>query len=145
MNTKLNVDSVPSGLELMAQGAPSHNALHDLNKLSATQGSAASSQLNAPLGKKNHKRSSSMGNSFRNFSNKSGAKMPEVPDQMQIMYDGVEINTIQDLINNFKLDRYDEAMKKRELQVNDPDNPMPSSKDVDPAYWDMIQQYRPTG
>lgn len=54
------------------------------------------------------------------------------------MYDGVEINTIKDLIDNFKLDRYDEAMKKRELQVNDPDNPMPSSKDVDPAYWDMI-------
>lgn len=82
MNTKLNMESVPSELGVMAQGLPSHNALQDLNKLASTQGSAASSQLNARPGKKNHKRSSSMGNSFRNFSNKSGAKIPDIPDQI---------------------------------------------------------------
>jgi len=31
-----------------------------------------------------------------------------------IMYDGKEINTIHDLINNFKLDTYDVAKQKQE-------------------------------
>ena len=30
-----------------------------------------------------------------------------------IMYDGKEINTIHDLIANFKLDTYEEALEKR--------------------------------
>ena len=107
-------------------------------KLSATGGSINSSGVIKPLNKSAHKRSSSMGNSFRNFSNKSGALKPEVPDSMQIMYDGVEITTIHDLIANFKLDNYEEAKRKREAQVKDPDAPMPAPKDVDPAYWDMI-------
>ena len=61
------------------------------------------------------------------------------------MYDGKEINTIHDLIANFKLDTYEEAAEKRKNQVDDPDYPVPGPKDVDDNYMQMIQQYRPIG
>lgn len=61
-----------------------------------------------------------------------------MPDSMSIQFDGKEINTIHDLISNFKLDNYEESKRKREQRVNDPDNPMPGNKDVDAAYLDMI-------
>ena len=62
-----------------------------------------------------------------------------------IMFDGKEINTIHDLINNFKLDTYEEAAEKRKHQVEDPDMPLPTKNDIDENFWDMIQNYRPIG
>ena len=92
------------------------------------------------------KHSSSVGTgimnaSGRNFSSKSAQmnSMPEKYDTMSIQFDGKEINTIHDLIANFKLDNYQESKRKRELGSTDPDNPLPGAKDVDTAYWDMIQ------
>ena len=61
------------------------------------------------------------------------------------MFDGKEINTIHDLIANFKLDTYEEAAEKRKNQIEDPDLPLPGPKDIDENYWEMIQQYRPIG
>lgn len=66
------------------------------------------------------------------------------------MYEGKEIGSIHDLISNFKLDNYEEAKRKRELLENeehdrDPDKIVPTSKDVDKDYWDMLQPHRPNG
>ena len=67
------------------------------------------------------------------------------------MYDGKEINTIHDLIANFKLDTYEEAKAKREqelkMQVGDEaiENSIPGPKDIDQAFLQIIQQYRPIG
>lgn len=61
------------------------------------------------------------------------------------MFDGKEISTIHDLIDNFKLDTYEEAKAKREAQVEDPDNPVPHPNDIDDYYWDLIHKYRPNG
>jgi len=47
------------------------------------------------------------------------------------MFDGKEINTIHDLIANFKLDTYEEAAAKRAVRVDDPDNPITCTKKVD--------------
>ena len=49
--------------------------------------------------------------STRNTANRSGqgAQTEVTP----IMFDGKEINTIHDLIENFKLDTYEEAAEKR--------------------------------
>ena len=139
MNTKLNIESVPSELG-------DHGQAERLNQLSATAGSQASSGVHLlQKAKSQHKRSSSMANSFRNFSNKSGAQTRDMPEMPPIMFDGKEVNTIQDLMDNFKLDNYEDAKRKREMQAKDPDNPMPQPKDVDQAYWDQIQQYRPSG
>mmetsp|Transcript_16066 Transcript_16066/g.20356 ORF Transcript_16066/g.20356 Transcript_16066/m.20356 type:complete len:210 (-) Transcript_16066:230-859(-) len=147
MNAKLNVDSLPS-IDDLQGGQSNYNPLMSTNpsyapnQLKKTQksiGSQSSAAQNSLTKPRSHKRSSSMGNSFRNFSNKSGAaQIRDVPEGAPIVYDGKEINTIHDLIANFKLDNYQEAMRKREDQVNDPDNPMPAAKDVDEAYWDMI-------
>ena len=56
------------------------------------------------------------------------------------MFEGKEINTIHDLIANFKLDTYEEAAAKRkEREKNeDPDNPLPGPKDIDENFWKMI-------
>ena len=51
--------------------------------------------------------------SYRGSSNRSGLG-GAAPDMKPIMYDGKEINTIHDLINNFKLDTYDVAKQKQE-------------------------------
>ena len=51
----------------------------------------------------------------RQSGNRSGVMgLTGIPDVAPIMYDGKEINTIHDLINNFKLDPYDEAKRKQE-------------------------------
>ena len=55
-----------------------------------------------------------------------------------IMFDGKEINTIHDLIANFKLDTYEEAAEKRKNHVDDPDYPVPGPKDIDDNYMQMI-------
>lgn len=49
--------------------------------------------------------------STRNTANRSGQGMQT--EVAQIMFDGKEINTIHDLIENFKLDTYEEAAEKR--------------------------------
>ena len=54
------------------------------------------------------------------------------------MFDGKEINTIHDLIANFKLDTYEEAAEKRKNHVDDPDYPVPGPKDIDDNYMQMI-------
>jgi len=61
------------------------------------------------------------------------------------MFDGKEINTIHDLIANFKLDTYEQAMEKRNNRVEDPDFPVPGPKEVDGNYAAMIMQHRPKG
>lgn len=61
-----------------------------------------------------------------------------------IMYEGKVINTIHDLINNFKLDTYDQAKAKleaeREMRGEDdhPENSMPGPKDIDENYFEMV-------
>ena len=54
------------------------------------------------------------------------------------MFEGKEINTIHDLIANFKLDTYEEAAQKRKNMVEDPDMPLPGPKDIDENFWEMI-------
>ena len=71
--------------------------------------------------------------------------MTNASDMAPIMYEGKEINTIHDLISNFKLDSFEEATRKSKQVVEDPENPVPGKKDIDQAYWDMIAQYRPSG
>ena len=68
-------------------------------------------------------------------------------DVPPIMYDGKEVNTIHDLIANFKLDTYEEAIKKRDAQIDDPDKdkPFPGVKDIDENFYGMIAKYRPSG
>ena len=54
-----------------------------------------------------------MGGSYRGTANNSKAGLSEA-DIPPIMFDGKEITTINDLIDNFKLDTYEEAKAKRE-------------------------------
>jgi len=44
--------------------------------------------------------------SMRNFSNKSNSHALNQSDVAPIMFDGKEVNTVQDLIAAFKLDTY---------------------------------------
>ena len=96
--------------------------------------------------RRSNNRSSSfgVGGSLRGTANasKQGLNEADIPP---IMFDGKEISTIHDLIDNFKLDTYEEAKAKREAQVEDPDNPIPHPNDIDDYYWDLIHKYRPNG
>ena len=62
----------------------------------------------------------------------------QASDVTPIMFEGKEINTIHDLIANFKLDTYEEAAQKRKNMVEDPDMPLPGPKDIDENFWEMI-------
>ena len=104
MNARLNIDTLPSSHEFQEQLTMSPSGAVGLRRESAN-----GSQTTRNKKKSNYK-ASSVGKSIRTTSNKSGLTQPEV---QPIMFDGKEINTIHDLIANFKLDTYEEAMKKR--------------------------------
>ena len=74
--------------------------------------------------------------SNRNTANRSGQGMQT--EVTPIMFDGKEINTIHDLIDNFKLDTYEEAAEKRKNLIEDPDMPLPTKNDIDENFWEMI-------
>jgi hypothetical protein len=122
MNARLNIDTLPPS-------EVKDSIINPLgSRLSAQSYSGSASTGGKKLKRATTKRGSSLG---------VGSTRGSQVDMMTIMYDGKEINTIHDLIANFKLDTFEEAKIKREceqkMQVGDEaiENSMPGPKDVD--------------
>ena len=152
MNARLNMESLPSSHDLhnqlqlgsySAQKTPAHH-----------RNNAASPPRPLPVSTKSRthmKFESADGRTGRG--GPSGAKSMSTNAQQiaqleikPIIYEGKEINTMLDLLENFKLDTYQEAMARKEKELDDYGNmveapPIP----VDDTYWSMIDEKRPAG
>lgn len=124
MNAKLNIDSLPSSHQLHDSLALSPSGNH------LRRQSTQNSQTTAMRSNVRRKASSVGVSTMRNTANRSGQNGQQT-EVMPIMFEGKEINTIHDLIANFKLDTYEEAAEKRKSMKEDPDNPLPGPKDID--------------